>query len=229
MSKGRHFDHSRKRLSMHDLTATLSHLVCRGVQRTRLLDFIPGTPFLTTRALEIPELVKSSPEIKARLLNLRRLSIDAASLLPQAPQESIVALESTEPAGALADLAASFMDIKPKEKQAILDPVDLVPRIDKVGQILPERIEVLRLSNEIGLQTTATFDERQRKVVLRAQMATIQRELGEGDGKAREVAELAAAIATANMPEEAENQALKELRRYERMPEGAAEAKEELA
>jgi hypothetical protein len=54
-------------------------------------------------------------------------------------------------------------------------------------------------------------------------VATIQRELGEGDGKTQEVAELAAAIATANMPEEAKCHALKELQRYERMPEGAAE------
>ena len=136
----------------------------------------------------------------------------------------IVALESTQAAGALADLAASFMDIKPKEKQEILELVDLVARMDKVARLLSERIEVLRLSNEIGLQTKATFDERQRKAILREQMATIQRELGEGDGKGQEVAELGDAIAEAKMPKEAENQARKELRRYERMPEGAAEA-----
>jgi ATP-dependent Lon protease len=200
------------------------HVVCQGVQRMRILDFIPGTPFLTARALEIPEPASNSSEIEARVLNLRRLSIEAASLLPQVPQELIVALESTESAGALADLAASFMDIKPKEKQEILESVDLVARMDKVARLLSERIEVLRLSNEIGLQTKATFDERQRKAILREQMATIQRELGEGDGKAQEVAELGDAIANANMSEEAENQARKELRRYERMPEGAAEA-----
>jgi ATP-dependent Lon protease len=84
--------------------------------------------------------------------------------------------------------------------------------MDKVARLLSERIEVLRFSNEIGLQTKATLDERQRKAVLREQVATIQRELGEGDGKAQEAAELAEAIATANMPEEAERQA-KELRR----------------
>jgi ATP-dependent Lon protease len=55
-------------------------------------------------------------------------------------------------------------------------------------------------------------------------MATIQRQLGEGDGKAQEVAELNEAIAKAQMPAEAESQARKEVRRYERMPEAAAEA-----
>ncbi|MGY3468977.1 ATP-dependent Lon protease [Bradyrhizobium sp. LM6.11] len=89
---------------------------------------------------------------------------------------------------------------------------------------LAERLEVLRISNEIGQQTRASFDERQREAILREQMATIQRQLGEGDGKAAEVAELTAAIAKANMPPEADAHAKKELRRYERMPEAAGEA-----
>jgi ATP-dependent Lon protease len=80
------------------------------------------------------------------------------------------------------------------------------------------------LTAEIGQKTKATFDERQREAILREQMATIQRQLGEGDGKAQEVVELNEAIAKAQMPPEAESQARKEVRRYERMPESAAEA-----
>jgi ATP-dependent Lon protease len=93
-----------------------------------------------------------------------------------------------------------------------------------VSRHLAERLEVLRLTAEIGQKTKATFDDRQREAILREQMATIQRQLGEGDGKAQEVAELNAAIAKAGMPAEAESQAKKEVRRYERMPEAAAEA-----
>jgi ATP-dependent Lon protease len=96
--------------------------------------------------------------------------------------------------------------------------------MEKVSRHLAERIEVLRLSNEIGQQTKATFDGRQREAILREQMATIQRQLGEGDGKAQEVAELNAAIAKAGMPADVESQARREGRRYERMPDGAAEA-----
>jgi len=96
--------------------------------------------------------------------------------------------------------------------------------MEKVSRHLAERLEVLRLTAEIGQKTKATFDERQREAILREQMATIQRQLGEGDGKAQEVAELNEAIAKAQMPPEAESQARKEVRRYERMPEAAAEA-----
>ncbi len=200
------------------------HVVCQGVQRIRVLDFLPGTPFLAARVLNIPEPTTSSPEIEARFLNLQRQAIEAAELLPQAPQELIAVLQGTTSPSTLADLATSYMDIKPQEKQEILETVDLSLRMDKVSRHLAERIEVLRLSNEIGKQTRATFDERQREAILREQMATIQRQLGEGDGKAQEVAELNAAIAKANMPAEAESQARREVRRYERMPEGAAEA-----
>jgi ATP-dependent Lon protease len=200
------------------------HVICQGIQRIRVLDFLPGTPFPAARVLNIPEPTTSSPEIEARFLNLQRQAIEAAELLPQAPQELIAVLRGTTSPSVLADLATSYMDIKPQEKQEILETVDLALRMDKVSRHLAERIEVLRLSNEIGQQTKAAFDGRQREAILREQMATIQRQLGEGDGKAQEVAELNEAIVKAKMPAEAESQARREVRRYERMPEGAAEA-----
>jgi ATP-dependent Lon protease len=90
--------------------------------------------------------------------------------------------------------------------------------------MLAHRIEVLRLSQEIGRQTKAALDERQREVLLREQMAAIQRQLGEGEeGKAAEIAELDKAITDAGMPKEVEDQARKELRRLQRMPEAAGE------
>jgi ATP-dependent Lon protease len=200
------------------------HVICQGIQRIRVLDFLPGTPFPAARVLNIAEPTTSSPEIEARFLNLQRQAIEATELLPQAPQELIAVLRGTTSPSVLADLAASYMDVKPQDKQEILETVDLALRMDKVSRHLAERIEVLRLSNEIGQQTKATFDGRQREAILREQMATIQRQLGEGDGKAQEVAELNTAIAKASMPPEVENQARREVRRYERMPDGAAEA-----
>jgi ATP-dependent Lon protease len=200
------------------------HVICQGVQRIRVLDFLPGTPFPAARVLNISEPTTSSPEIEARFLNLQRQAIEAAELLPQPAQELIAVLQGTTSPSMLADLATSYMDIKPQEKQEILETVDLALRMDKVSRHLAERIEVLRLSNEIGQQTKAAFDGRQREAILREQMATIQRQLGEGDGKAQEIAELNEAIAKAKMPAEAESQARREVRRYERMPDGAAEA-----
>ncbi|MCK1737922.1 endopeptidase La [Bradyrhizobium sp. 138] len=200
------------------------HIVCQGVQRARILDLLPGTPFPAARIQQIPEPTTTSPEIEARALNLQRQAIEAIELLPQAPPELAAMFQGISAPGALADLATSFMDIKPQDKQEVLETIDLALRVEKVSKHLAERLEVLRISNEIGQKTKASFDERQREAILREQMATIQRQLGEGDGKAAEVAELTAAIAKANMPPEADAHAKKELRRYERMPEAAGEA-----
>src|SRR6201998_2221894 len=183
------------------------HVICQGVARARVLDFLPGTPFPAARVQNIPEPTNTSPEIEARFLNLQRQAIEAVQLLPQAPPELVAAFQSTTSPGALADMAAAYMDIKPQEKQEILETVDLAKRMERVSAFLAERLEVLRLTNEIGQKTKAAFDERPREGILREQMATIQRQLGEGDGKAAEVAELTQAIAHAKMSPEAESQA----------------------
>ena len=126
--------------------------------------------------------------------------------------------------GALADMVATFMDATADEKQEILETVDVGARMERVSRLLAHRIEVLRLSQEIGRETKASIDSRNREVLLREQMAAIQRQLGEADeGKSAEIAELEKAIADAHMPKEVEDQARKELRRLQRMPEAAGE------
>jgi ATP-dependent Lon protease len=200
------------------------HLVCQGDQRFQIIDFLSGWPFFVVRALRIPEPDARSPEIEARSLHLRGQVTEALELMPQTPPDLIAAVQSVTTPGALADLAAAFMDIKPDEKQEILETIDVTARMQKVSRLLAQRIEVLRLSQEIGKQTKAALDERQREALLREQMAAIQRQLGEGEeGKAAEIAELDQAIAKAKMPKEVEEQARKELRRLQRMPEAAAE------
>jgi ATP-dependent Lon protease len=200
------------------------HLVCQGEQRFQIVEYLSGWPFLVARVLRIPEPETRTPEIEARFVNLKAQAVEAVSLLPQAPADLVAAIQSIEAAPALADLAAAYMDIKPEEKQEILETVDITARMDKVSRLLAHRIEVLRLSQEIGRQTKAALDERQREVLLREQMAAIQRQLGEGEeGKAAEMAELDKAITNAGMPKEVEDQARKELRRLQRMPEAAGE------
>src|SRR6516225_6545634 len=200
------------------------HLVCQGEQRFQIVEYLGGWPFLVARVLRIPEPEVGTPEIEARFVNLKAQAVEAVELLPQAPAELVAAIQSIEAAPALADLSAAYMDIKPEEKQEILETVDITRRMDKVSRLLAHRIEILRLSQEISRQTKAKLDERQREVLLREQMAAIQRQLGEGEeGKAVEMAELDKAISNAGMPKDVEDQARKELRRLQRMPEAAGE------
>jgi ATP-dependent Lon protease len=200
------------------------HLVCQGEERIQVLEFLNGWPFFVARVQRIAEPAGQTPELEARFINLRNQAVEALQLLPQVPQEMIAAVEGIESPGGLADFVAAYLDIKPDEKQEILETVDIAARIEKVSRLLAQRIEVLRLSAEIGKQTKAALDERQREVLLREQMAAIQKQLGEGEeGKAAELAELDQAIAKAGMPKDVEDHARKELRRLQRMPEAAGE------
>ena len=148
---------------------------------------------------------------------------EVLELLPRVPPELRQTVEATTSPGMLADLAITYLDATPAEKQDILETTDLVPRLDKVSKLLARRLEVLRLSAEIGNKTRESLDSRQREVLLREQMAAIQKELGDEGSNKQELADLEKAIAAAKMPPEVEQVARKELRRLQRTPEAAGE------
>jgi ATP-dependent Lon protease len=209
---------------VHGVDDASHHLVCHGDQRFQVIEFLEGWPFLVARILRLPDPDTHSAQIEARFLHLKTQATEALQLLPHAPEELQAAVQSmTSPAG-LADLAAAYLDFKPEERQEVLETIDVAARTEKASRILAHHIEVLRMSQEIGRQTKAALDERQREVLLREQMAAIQRQLGEGEtGKAEEISELGEAIAKAHMPKEVEEQARKELRRLQRMSDAAPE------
>jgi len=200
-----------------------NHLIVQGETRFRIVEFLDGWPFLVARITRIEEPEATGPEIEARLINLRRQALETVELLPQAPQGLAEAIRTISSAATLADMVAAYLDITADQKQEILETVALDARLDRVSRLLGERLEVLRLSAEIGRDVQETLGSRQREALLREHMAAIQRQLGEDDGKAAEIAELTEKIEQAHMPAEVEEQARKELRRLERMPDGAAE------
>jgi len=199
------------------------HLICQGVQRFRITEFVEGYPFLLARGLHLAEPTSTAPEVEARFNVLQEQVREVLDLLPRVPPELRQTVEATSAPGMLADLAITYLDATPAEKQDILETSDLVPRLDKVSKLLAHRLEVLRLSAEIGRQTKASLDTRQREMLLREQMAAIQRELGDEGSNKQDLADLEKAVAEAKMPPEVEAAARKELRRLQRTPEAAAE------
>ncbi|MGI9170555.1 MAG: endopeptidase La [Caulobacteraceae bacterium] len=199
------------------------HIICQGVQRFQVAEFLGGWPFLVARGAPLAEPAASGDEIEARFLHLRAQALEVLDLIPQAPADLRATIASIPAPGALADIAAAYMDAKPEEKQDVLETLDLKARLDKVSAILGQRLHVLRLSAEIGRQTNAALSERQRQGLLREQLAAIQKELGEGDTAAADVEEIGAAIDKAQMPDEVQAQARKELGRLRRTPDAAAE------
>jgi ATP-dependent Lon protease len=199
------------------------HAVCSGLRRFRVLEFLDGYPFLAARVQVVDEAEGTDPDIEGRAHMLRQRATEVLQLLPQVPEEMMAALQGVEGAARLADFIAGLMDIGAEDKQALLETFDLKARLDRLLALLAHRIEVLKVSREIAERTKGSIDDSQRRLLLREQMRTIQKELGEGEEGAAEIAELDRAITEAKMPEEVEKQARKELKRLERMPEGAGE------
>ena len=199
------------------------NVVCQGQERFKIVEFLEGYPFLAARIDRLADSEGEGPEAEARLHQLKERSLEVLALLPDAPPELGNAIQGLSSPSQGADLVTSFMDLRADERQEILELTDVRARLDKVLAALGHRLEVLKLSRDIGEQTKENLADQQREYFLRQQMKTIQKELGEDeDGKA-EVEELREAIAKAGMPEEAEQHALKELKRLERMPEAAGE------
>ncbi len=199
------------------------HLVCQGESRFRLLQVVRETPLLAARIEILAEPEAAGVDIEARMDFLKQRAVEALSLLPQVPTELAHTIRGIDSPGQLADLIVSFMDVKPQEKQELLETLDLKDRLDKVVRLLAHRLEVLKITRDITEQTQAALGERQREAVLREQLHQLQKELGEGAGAGSDIAELDKAITEAHMPTEVEEQARKELKRLERMSEASPE------
>jgi ATP-dependent Lon protease len=198
------------------------HVICQGQQRFRIDSFVEDAPVLAARVTRVEDPEEVTTEIEARAHRLREQTRIALELLPEVPAALVKGIEAVSAPGQLADMVAGFADFGAARKQEILETFDVRERLDRVLALVAERIEVLRLSHEIGEQTKASLTDQQRQHLLREQMKSIQEALGEG-GKAGDIEELGEAIGRAGMPPEAEAEARKELARLQRMPEGAAE------
>jgi ATP-dependent Lon protease len=201
------------------------HIICQGEQRFRVLGYLDGFDFMVARVERIADVgAEDDREIEARYVQLKARAVEVLKLLPKVPEEMLQAVQGVEGAGMLADLVAGYMDIKPAEKQELLEEVNLRARLDRIIDMLAHRIEVLNLSRDIDQRTKASIGQREREFLLREQLKEIKKKLGEDGGdNAAEVAELHKAIDEAGMPEEVDKQARKELKRLERMSDSSAE------
>jgi ATP-dependent Lon protease len=200
------------------------HLVLQGEQRFRVLEYLDGYPFPVARIERLAEPDAAGTEIEAQVHRLKERAIEAIGLLPEAPKELADTVRAITAAGQLADFVAGYLDIKPAEKQEVLETQDVLKRLQRAQWLLAHKVEVLRLSRDIGQQTKETMEQRQRQFLLREQLRTIQKELGEDDEGNEELAELEEQIAEAGMPEDVEKQARKELNRLRGMQPGGGES-----
>lgn len=138
--------------------------------------------------------------------------------------ETYSSLVDIEEPGRLADIIASHLPLKLKEKQEILETINVKERVNRLIEIIHNEKEVLNLEKKIGQRVKKSMERTQKEYYLREQMKAIQKELGDKEGKTGEIAELTEKIEKANMTENVKKVALKELDRYEKVPSTSAES-----
>jgi ATP-dependent Lon protease len=201
---------------------TLRVLV-QGLERIRLERLVQSDPYLIGEFTSLPDVIGREKETEALARNVEALFTRIIGLVPYLPDELQLAAANAENPSGLANLIATVMRLKPEEKQELLEEANVEARLRKLTVILNRELEVFELGTKIQSQVQSEMEHSQREYFLRQQLKAIQEELGEGDEQQAEIAELRGQIEQANLPEEADKAARRELDRLAKLPPAAAE------
>src|SRR2546421_5460149 len=197
-----------------------------GLERVRVGEFTQLAPFMRATVTPIPEPppLAASSEIEALQRNVLTLFQQiVAGSATLSDELATVAMNIDEPGRVVDFIASSLPSLSTKDKQEILETLDIQSRLDKINQHLAKELEVQQLRNKIQSEVQDRVQQTQREYYLREQMKAIQKELGEQDEGQRDTEELRQKIESAGMPDDVKKEALKELGRLSRMSPMAAD------
>jgi ATP-dependent Lon protease len=200
-------------------------ILVQGLARAHVETVDATGEYLRSRVSVMQEVLppERSLEVEA-LVRLVRASMEKAINLGKTISPEVMAIiANLDDAGRLADLSASNLELKVEDAQSVLDIADTTARLRRVNDLLNKEIEVLTVQQEINTQARADIDRSQREFYLRQQLKAIQSELGEGNELAEEIAQFREKIEASKMPKPAEDEALRQLKKLERMHPDAAE------
>ncbi|MED3122452.1 endopeptidase La [Bacillus wiedmannii] len=202
---------------------TLRVLV-EGLHRAEVVEFIEEENVVQVSIKTVTEEVEDDLEEKALMRTLLEHFEQYIKVSKKVSNETFATVADVEEPGRLADLIASHLPIKTKQKQEILEIVSVKERLHTLISIIQDEQELLSLEKKIGQKVKRSMERTQKEYFLREQMKAIQTELGDKEGKGGEVEELREKIEQSGMPEETMKAALKELDRYEKLPASSAES-----
>jgi ATP-dependent Lon protease len=198
-------------------------LLVQGLERIRVTEWAGTEPYLTAKVSVTPDVVDETIETEALMRNVLDQFRRLAELVPSIPGELLTAALNVEDPRQLVYAIATYTRIDLEEAQEILEIDDVVGKLRRMMVILGKELEVLELGRKIQTEAQGEMEKMQREYFLREQLKAIQKELGEGDEQAVEIAEFREKIDRAGMPEEAEKEARRELDRLSKLPTAAAE------
>jgi ATP-dependent Lon protease len=198
-------------------------VLVEGLHRAKSLGIVTTEPYIKAKVVEFSEEEQKTPEVEALMRSVVFQFEQYVKLSKKVPSETVVAVVTLEDPGRLTDVIASHLNIKISDKQKILEATDIKERLETLYSILVKELEILELERKINSRVRKQMEKTQKEYYLREQLKAIQKELGENDERAAEAEELREKIAEANLSKEAEEKALKEVERLEKMPPMVAE------
>ena len=198
-------------------------ILIEGLWRIRLNDFPARKPYLRARFTVMKDTETDSAEITALARNVAQKFREIIKLTPAMPDQVKIAAVNTEAPGPLSDLIAANLNLSLEDRQHLLETNNVRERLQQLRPLLDRELEVVQIGTKIQNDVTNSMAKTQRDFFLREQMRAIQRELGEGDPAATEVAGLRKQLEENPLPEEAQKVALKELDRLSQMSPAVAE------
>ncbi len=175
--------------------------------RVRLLEDEEDSEELVEEDLEIEALVRSTDEMFQRIVQLSSRYQDEHGLMTK----------NIEEPGRLADYIAAVLDLKPQEKQQVLEAIPIPDRLNKLAVILAREVDLHELESKIQSNAQAVINKGQREYFLREQLKAIQTELGEADDLSSDVNDMREQLKKADLPQKAHKAATKELNRLAKM------------
>jgi ATP-dependent Lon protease len=200
-------------------------LLIHGEHRALALQYVDTDKGLAAHVREMTDLAPVNAEDPAFIALYRELRDRAAELgrrrgIP--PEMLQQFMEGIQEPGQFADLVAFYVEMNTEAKQKLLEVLSVEERLRSLLLIVQRQLALIEAQEEIQQQVQEELGERQREMLLREQMKAIQRELGEED-EGREIEELREKLEALQLPESAQEEAMRELGRLERTNPQSAE------
>jgi ATP-dependent Lon protease len=199
-------------------------VLVEGLHRAEIKKYDNQETYIEATVEVFEEAESHSLEDKALMRTLLEHFEQYVKTSKKITQETYISTVDIESPGILADIIASHLPLKIKEKQDILSTYSVTDRLMKMIEYIQDEKELLHLEKKLHQRVKRSMERTQKEYFLREQMKAIQKELGDKDGKGGEVESLREKIIEAGMPESTQEVALKELDRYEKLPASAAES-----
>ncbi|TQR39170.1 endopeptidase La [Brevibacillus brevis] len=198
-------------------------VLVEGLQRAKIEEYLQQEDYFVVSITYLQDEKTEKNEVEALMRSLLGHFEQYIKLSKKVSPEALTSVQDIEEPGRLADVIASHLPLKMKDKQEILETTNIKERLEILLTILNNEREVLELERKIGNRVKKQMERTQKEYYLREQMKAIQKELGDKDGRQGEVDELRAQLEKSDAPERIKAKIEKELERLEKMPATSAE------